>query len=187
MRYFLSFILVFLMITLYGQAPARPVITKDSPVGGDLSEEVVKKFCDQIIKELDSTQSKFNKQSYQNYILLNHQLNKWLNYQFLELDSDINRDWFRKIGEFLVFFYNTKKAYDRSLEADTSEAKSLSKKRFDAGVENFKKFLEREPPKPPAQRLEILKRQKQEYHQVKRAAERKKSGNTRKLFDDDEK
>lgn len=186
MRYFLSFIFVFGMISLYGQS--KPVMTKDSPVGGDLTGEVVKKFCDQVTKELDSTQKDFKKQSYQNYVLLSHQLNKWLHYQFLELDSDINRSWFNKVQEFLAFFYNTKKEYDRSLATENSETKALCKKRFDAGVANFKKFMELKPPKPPPQRLEVLKRQKQEYLRAKKVEERKKSsgGKTRKLFDDED-
>lgn len=185
MRYFLSFIiiLVFSMVNLYGQA--KPVMAKDSPVGGDLTGEVVKKFCDQVTKELDNTQKDFKKQSYQNYVLLSHQLNKWLHYQFLELDSDINRSWFNKVQEFLVFFHNTKKTYDRSLDTANSKAKILNKNRFEAGVANFKKFMELKPPKPPPQRLEVLKRRKEEYLKAKRAEERRKgNAGKKRLFDD---
>ena len=175
------------MVNLYGQkAPAKAVITKDSPVGSDLSETVVQAFCDQIVKELDGTQEDFKKQSYQNYTIYSHQLNKWLNYQFLELDSDIDRSWFNKIQEFFVFFHKTKRAYDRSLEADTSKTKTLSKKNFEIGVASFKKFLKQKPPKANPQRVAYLKRVKEAYLKEKRAAERAKeraSGSKKSLYD----
>ncbi len=189
MRYFLSFIiiLVFSMVSLYGQkAPAKTVMTKDSPVGSDISETVVQAFCDQIVKELEGTQNDFKKQSYQNYTIYSHQLNKWMNYQFLELDSDIDRSWFNKIQEFFVFFHKTKRTYDRSLEADTSKAKTLSKKDFEVGVASFKKFLKLKPPKANPQRVAYLNREKKKYLEEKRAKERAKeraSGNKTSLYD----
>jgi|GEM_PF-5610224 hypothetical protein len=177
--------LLFLCGAVYSQSsPSKKVSTKDSPTGSDFTRETVETFCRNLTAELEENQKNYKKQSYLSYSLHHKTIERWLNYQFLELDSEINLSWFRKLDEFIQFFYNTKRSYDKSSEAETSETKTLSKKRFDAGLENFKKFLEKDPPKPPAQRLEMLKRQKQEYLRTKKAQERKQSGNTRKLFDD---
>lgn len=188
MRYFLSFIVLFGMISLYGQgSQTRPVMVKDSPAGSDISEEVVKKFCAKLSGFLKSDSDNFKKSTYINYHYMHRNLSEWLNYQFLELDSGIDRNWFKKLDQFIIFFHNTKRANDFSSDAADSEAKALCKKRFDVGVANFKKFMEVKPPKPPPQRLEVLKRQKQEYLRAKKVEERKKNsgGKTRKLFDDE--
>ncbi|MFA6658129.1 MAG: hypothetical protein WCS25_00375 [Victivallaceae bacterium] len=108
-----------------------------------------------------------------------------MNYQFLELDSGIDRNWFKKLDQFIVFFHNTKRANDFSSDAADSEARALCKKRFEAGFANFKKFMELKPPKPPPQRLEVLKRRKEEYLKAKRAEERRKgNAGKKRLFDD---
>jgi len=174
------------MISLYGQrSQAKPVMTKDSPLGSDISEEVVKKFCSKLSDFLKSDSDNFKKSTYINYHYMHRDLSEWLNYQFLELDSGIDRNWFKKLDQFIVFFHNTKRANDFSSDAADSEARALCKKRFEAGFANFKKFMELKPPKPPPQRLEVLKRRKEEYLKAKRAEERRKgNAGKKRLFDD---
>ncbi len=182
------YLVLFLCGAVYSQNnSASAGFTKDPPGGKDITQDVVEAFCRKLLAELETDQKNYAKQSYLSYSLARNNVNRWLNYQFLELDSDINQSWFKKLNQFIQFFHDTKRSYDKSREVENSEFRVLNKKRFDAGVASFKKFMELKPPKPPPQRLEVLKRQKQEYLRAKKVEERKKNsgGKTRKLFDDE--
>ncbi len=190
---FISFC-VFLTISCWSQtaqkpgpkpaAPAKPVITKDSPTGGDITSEIAKEFANKLVNYAEEDLQNFGKPSYTRYTYLHNTMVKWLNYQFLEADSEIAISWFKKIDEFIVFFQNTKKDYDLGFQEAGSPEKQQLKQRFEKGLANLKGILEQVPPKTKPDRLEALKRQKQTYLREKKAAERAKSGK-QTLFDGD--
>ena len=191
MRYFFFIFLWMLLVQLpvFGQAAGnnRPPAKTNETSYGDITPDRVKQFCDMLRKSLEDDLKDYPKVSYAKYSAYRRTLADWINYSFLELDSDIDISWFKKLHVYLKFCYNTKKEYDLSPFKAEAEQKVINKKRFEAGFANFKKFMEVKPPKPPPQRLEVLKRQKQEYLRARKVEERKKNsgGKTRKLFDDE--
>ncbi len=166
----------------------KTVITKEPPMGNAVSPEIVEKFYENLVSIAEKDLENFATPSYMKYSSLHDDLVKLMNYQFLELDSEIELSWFKKVDDFISFFYKTKRTNDLGFQAADSPKKIENKKRFETGLANFKKFLEKEPPKPKLERLEVLKRQKQEYEREKRLKEKtqgKGSDGKQKLFDGD--
>lgn len=185
MRYFL-FICVcvfFAQVTLFGQAPV--VKTKESGYG-DITPERVQQFCDMLKKTIEDDLKDYSKISYAKYNVHYRTLGSWINYSFLELDSDIDTSWFKKIHSYVRFCYTTKKKYDLSPFNAEYKEQVTNKKLFEAAFENFKKFLKQKTPKANPQRVAYLKREKEKYLREKRAKERaeeRASGSKKSLYD----
>ena len=154
-------------------APPKVVISKDSPTGSSITEQQVKEFTDSILSGLDADLNAYNKASYMRYLSFKSKLNGWRNYQFLESDTKIAADWFKKVGDFVDFFYTTKRENDLSSLPATAKTRADNKTKFEEGVRRFK-ILAEKPVAANPQRIAVLKQQQQEYLRAKAAADKSK-------------
>ncbi len=175
-------ILCFLVGTsMLGQAAStKPVLVKESPTGDEITKEIVEGFCRKIVEYVEEDLDNPKKSSFLKYASISGDLKKWMNYQFLELDSGIDKSWFVKVDEFIAFFMKTKREYETSSELSDSKFKTTNKKRFEVGLERFKALIDKPTP-AKKERLDILKLQKKEYQRQKEAAERAKGGKPKKI------
>lgn len=167
------------------RATKAPLV-KDSPTGNFIEKSTVKGFTETVIKFLEEDLDNYSKTSYLKYSGRLNELRKWMNYQFLIADSEIDLSWFKKVEEFLNFFHKTKKENDLSYEAADSKFKTDNKRKFETGVDRFKKLVEKPTP-ANKDRVADLKQQQRAYLRQKAAAERAKKGQPKKisLGDDD--
>lgn len=169
------------------QKPAvapKPIIAKDSPTGRDIDETTVEGFIKRIQDYLNEDLKNYQKPSYMKYSFQLNELQKWLNYQFLEADTEIDISWFKKLHEFIDFFYKTKREYDLSSMPTKSKFKADNKNKFEIVAKRFDVLIKK-PTKANPQRVAYLKRRKEEYLKAKRAEERRKgNAGKKRLFDD---
>lgn len=182
------FLLSFNTIAQTAQKPAvtpKPIITKDSPTGRAIDQDAVGAFTKTIQDYLNEDLKNYPKSSYMKYSFSVDELQKWLNYQFLEADTEIDINWFKKLHEFVNFFYQTKLEHDLSPLAAKSKFKADNKNKFEIVAKRFDVLIKK-PVKANPQRVAYLKREQKKHFEEKRAKERAKeraSGNKTSLYD----
>lgn len=153
---------------------SAPVITKDSPNGRPIDRNTVDAFIKKIQDCLGKDLENYQQSSYMRYSFRALELKEWLNYQFLEVDSGIDAEWFKQLYEFVNFFSQTKREHDLSSMPENSKFRTDNKDKFEIGVKRFN-ILIKKPTRANQQRVNYQKREKEKYLKEKIAAAKNKA------------